>query len=127
MSDFWLIDQIRSRVFVVELPGMTRQHETDLVRSCRRLARTASAAGVPLTVAWSQLGQYIKKTTPARPSPRVARCDQEPGSVLLPLRLRPSLDDRRQSGQHFALDRRVACSGTRFPSQSRTIPKPTNT
>ena len=63
MSDFWLIDQIRSRVFVVELPGMTRQHERYLVRSCRRLARTASAAGVPLTVAWSQLGQYIERAT----------------------------------------------------------------
>ena len=26
MSDFRLVDQIRTRVFVVELPGMTRQN-----------------------------------------------------------------------------------------------------
>ena len=64
MSDFWLVDQIRARVFVVELPGMTRQHERYLVRSCRRLACAARAAGVPLAVAWSQLGQYIERTTP---------------------------------------------------------------
>ena len=64
MSDFWLIDQIRSRVFVVELPGMTRQNERYLVKSCRRLASTASAAGVPLAVAWSQLGHYIERTAP---------------------------------------------------------------
>ena len=37
MSDFWLVDQIRARVFVVELPGMTRQSERRLVKSCRRL------------------------------------------------------------------------------------------
>jgi hypothetical protein len=63
MSDFWLVDRIRSRVFVVELPGMTRQNERYLVKSCRRLARNASAAGVPLAVAWSQLGQYIERAT----------------------------------------------------------------
>ena len=63
MSDFWLVDRIRSRVFVVELPGMTRQSERYLVKSCRRLTRNASAAGVPLVVAWSQLGQYIERAT----------------------------------------------------------------
>ena len=69
MSDFWLVDRIRSRVFVVELPGMTRQNERYLVKSCRRLARNASAAGVPLVVAWSQLGQYIERATlPSAPS-----------------------------------------------------------
>ena len=62
MSDFWLVDQIRSRVFVVELPGMTRHSERYLIESCRRLARAASAAGVPLAVAWSQLGRYIERT-----------------------------------------------------------------
>jgi hypothetical protein len=64
MSDFWLVDRIRTRVFVVELPGMTRQHERYLVKSCRKLARNAIAAGIPVAVAWSQLGQYIERITP---------------------------------------------------------------
>lgn len=63
MSDYWLVDRIRSRVFVVELPGMTRRGERNLVKSCRGLARNASAAGVPLGVAWNQLGQYIERAT----------------------------------------------------------------
>jgi hypothetical protein len=63
MSDFWLVDRIRSRVFLVELPGMTRHNERYLVKNCRRLARNASAAGVPLVVVWSQLGQYIERAT----------------------------------------------------------------
>ena len=64
MSDFWLVDQIRARVFVVELPGMTRQSERRLVKSCRRLVSAARAAGVPLSVAWCQIGQYIERMTP---------------------------------------------------------------
>ncbi len=63
MSDFRLVDQIRTRVFVVELPGMTRQNERYLVKSCRSLARTAGAAGVPLAVAWNHIAQYIERTT----------------------------------------------------------------
>ena len=64
MSEFWLVDQIRSRVFVVELPGMTRQRERYLVKSCRGLIRAARAAGVPVAVAWSQLGLFIDRTAP---------------------------------------------------------------
>jgi hypothetical protein len=63
MSDYWLVDRIRSRVFVVELHGMTRRGERNLVKSCRSLARNASLSGVPLAVAWSQLGQYIERAT----------------------------------------------------------------
>jgi len=54
-------DQIRSRVFVVHLPGMTRERERVLIRRCHLLARTARAAGVPLTVAWSMLGHRIER------------------------------------------------------------------
>ncbi len=64
MKDYWLVDQIRSRVFVVPLPGMTLQRERHLVKSCRRLARAASAAGVPLAEAWNDLGHYIERTSP---------------------------------------------------------------
>ncbi len=61
MKDLLLTDRIRSRVFVVKLPGMTCQSERHLVTSCRKLARAATAAGVPLAVAWSQLGQSIER------------------------------------------------------------------
>ena len=46
-----------------------------------------------------------------RPSPRVARRDQVARAVLVPLRLRPSPGERRQPGQHLALDRREAHVG----------------
>lgn len=55
-----LTDQIRSRVFVVHLPGMTRDRERVFIRRCLLLAGTARAAGVPLTVAWSMLAQTIE-------------------------------------------------------------------
>ena len=38
-------------------------------------------------------------------------CHQEPRPVLVQLRLRPSPGDRRQPGQHLALDRREAGLG----------------
>ena len=40
-----------------------------------------------------------------RSSSRVARRDQVARAVLVPLRLRPPPGERRQPGQHFALDR----------------------
>jgi hypothetical protein len=61
MREPYLTDQIRSRVFVVPLPGMTLDRERVLIRRCRLLARTALAAGVPLTVAWNMLGQRIER------------------------------------------------------------------
>jgi hypothetical protein len=61
MHEPLLTDQIRSRVFVVRLPGMTCDRERVLIRRCHLLARTALAAGVPLTVAWSMLGQRIDR------------------------------------------------------------------
>jgi hypothetical protein len=65
MHEPWLTDQIRSRVFVVRLPGMTCERERTLIRRCLVLARTALAAGVPLGVAWNMLGQLIERV-PAR-------------------------------------------------------------
>lgn len=61
MHEPWLTDQIRSRVFVVRLPGMTCERERVLIRRCSLLARTATAAGVPLTVAWNMLGHRIER------------------------------------------------------------------
>ena len=63
----------------------------------------------------------------ARPSPRVARRHQEPRPVLVPLRLRPSFGDRRQPGQHLALDRRKAGVGPgrrtdHEPHRSQSVP-----
>ncbi len=49
----------------------------------------------------------------ARSSPRMAERDQEPRPVLVPFRLRTSSGDRRQSGQHLALDGREAGVGCR--------------
>lgn len=55
------VDQVQYRVFVVELPGMTRQREQSLIRSCQSLARSAAAAGIPLVEAWRPLGQLIER------------------------------------------------------------------
>ena len=98
MSDFWLVDQIRCRVFVVELPGMTRQHEQYLVKSCRRLARAASTTGVPLAVAWNQLGQFIEKTA------RRIRTEQERETfVAIMQRVRDELfREREEPGRGVA-------------------------
>jgi hypothetical protein len=61
MRDFWLVDQIRSKVFVVELPGMTRRTERRLVQSCHGLVRVSRAAGIPLADAWSPLCWCIER------------------------------------------------------------------
>jgi phosphoglycolate phosphatase-like HAD superfamily hydrolase len=61
MSEFWLVDQIRSRVFLVALPGMTRRRERDLVKSFRKMTRSARASGVPLGEAWSAVGGFVER------------------------------------------------------------------
>jgi hypothetical protein len=61
MSEFWLVDQIRSRVFVVALPGMTRRRERDLVKRFRKMTQTALASGVPLVEAWSEVGGFVER------------------------------------------------------------------
>ena len=61
MSEFWLVDQIRSRVFVVTLPGMTRRRERDLVKSFRKMTQTALASGVPLVEAWSEISGFVER------------------------------------------------------------------
>lgn len=58
------IDFIRARVFVVSLPGMSRQRERLFINHCRRLAVTARSAGVPLAVAWNLLAQRIDRLVP---------------------------------------------------------------
>ncbi|WP_165070351.1 hypothetical protein [Paludisphaera rhizosphaerae] len=58
------IDHIRARVFVVSLPGMTHQRERLFIAHCRRLARTAMAAGVPMGVAWGLISQRIERLAP---------------------------------------------------------------
>jgi hypothetical protein len=63
MSDCGFVDRIRVRVFVVQLPGMTRDRERFLIRNCRKLAENALATGVPLAVAWSLVGQFIDRVT----------------------------------------------------------------
>ena len=42
------VEFMRSRVFVTELPWMTRRREQTLIRNCQALARNARAAGIPL-------------------------------------------------------------------------------
>lgn len=59
MHDRRLIEQIRFRVFVVSLPGMTPERERILIRRCYGLARVATEVGVSLTDAWTMLGQRI--------------------------------------------------------------------
>lgn len=54
-----MIEQVRFRVFVVSLPGMTPERERILIRRCCGLARMATEAGVTLTDAWMMLGQRI--------------------------------------------------------------------
>ncbi len=61
MSEFWLVDQIRSRVFVVALPGMTRRRERDLVKSFRMMTRSALVTGVPLVEAWGAAGGFVER------------------------------------------------------------------
>jgi hypothetical protein len=61
MRERWLLDRIRARVFVVGLPGVTPRHEVDLVQSCHRLIRSALGAGVPLAIAWGQVGSFVER------------------------------------------------------------------
>ncbi|MDG3005156.1 hypothetical protein [Paludisphaera mucosa] len=43
---------------------MTSERERVFINHCRRLARTAMAAGVPLTVAWGVIAQRADRMTP---------------------------------------------------------------
>ena len=61
MGEFGLIDRIRTRVFLVSLPGMTPQRERLLIRSCRRLVANARAKGLPLTTAWCPVSQLVER------------------------------------------------------------------
>jgi hypothetical protein len=63
MGDFVLIDRIRSRVFLVPLPGMTPRHERFLIRNCRRLANNARAEGLPLPSAWGPVSLLMERVT----------------------------------------------------------------
>jgi hypothetical protein len=63
MVDYGFVDRIRIRVFVVELPGMTRERERLLIKRCGSLVENALAAGVPLAVVWSTVGQLIDRVT----------------------------------------------------------------
>jgi hypothetical protein len=63
MSDYRFVDRVRSRVFLVTLPGMTPQRERFLIRNCRRLAASARAKGLPLSAAWSPVGQLIERAS----------------------------------------------------------------
>ena len=86
MSEFRMVDRIRSRVFVVELPGMTARNERFLIRRCRELARSALAAGVPLGVAWSQVSEFVNRAS------RRLRTEQERETfVAIMQRLRDEL------------------------------------
>jgi len=59
MHDRRLIEQIRFRVFVVSLPGMTAERERTFIRRCHGLARMAMEVGLALADAWMMLGQRI--------------------------------------------------------------------
>ena len=59
MHDRRLIEQVRFRVFIVGLPGMTPDRERNFIRRCCGLARTAREVGLSLTEAWGMLGQRI--------------------------------------------------------------------
>jgi hypothetical protein len=61
MTELCFTDQIRCRVFVVRLPGMTCERERVLIRRCLMLAHAAKRAGVPLAVAWGMLGHCIER------------------------------------------------------------------
>jgi hypothetical protein len=68
MSEFRLVDRIRSRVFLVELPGMTPHRERHLIRSCRRLVASAIDTGVPPAAAWSVIRQFVERATARMPT-----------------------------------------------------------
>lgn len=61
MREAYSTDQIRPRVFVAPLPGMSLDRERALIRRCRLLARTTLEAGMPLAVAWSMIVQQVER------------------------------------------------------------------
>jgi hypothetical protein len=63
MGDLALVDRIRSRVFLVPLPGMTPQRERFLIRNCRRLVASARAKGLPLPAAWGPVRLLVDRVT----------------------------------------------------------------
>ena len=62
MVDHGFVDRIRIRVFLTELPGMTRDRERRLIHRFGRLVESALAAGVPLAVTWNTVAQLIERT-----------------------------------------------------------------
>ena len=86
MSEFRLVDRMRSRVFVVGLPGMTPRNERFLIRRCRELARSAVAAGIPVGAAWSHINEFVDRAS------RGLRSEQERETfVAIMQRLRDEL------------------------------------
>jgi hypothetical protein len=63
MVDHGFVDRIRIRVFLTELPGMTRDHERRFIHRFRRMVESALAAGIPLAVIWNTVGQLIDRIT----------------------------------------------------------------
>jgi hypothetical protein len=61
MVDHGFVDRIRIRVFLTELPGMTRDRERRLIHRFRQLVQSALAAGVPLAVTWGTVSQLIDR------------------------------------------------------------------
>lgn len=59
MHDRRLIEQIRFRVFIVSLPGMTADRERSFIQRCCGLAKVAKDLGLSLADAWTMLGQRI--------------------------------------------------------------------
>ena len=61
MVDHGFVDRIRIRVFLTELPGMTRDRERRLIHRCRRLVESAREADIPLAVVWNTVGHLIDR------------------------------------------------------------------
>lgn len=59
MHDRRLIEQVRFRVFIVGLPGMTPERERTFIQRCCRLASMAMEVGISLADAWRMLSQRI--------------------------------------------------------------------
>jgi hypothetical protein len=43
---------------------MSVRGERFLIQSCRKMTRSAIAAGVPVTEAWSQVAHFVERTIP---------------------------------------------------------------
>jgi hypothetical protein len=61
MVDYGFVDRVRIRVFLTELPGMTRDRERRLILRCRRLVESAREADIPLAVVWNTVGHLIDR------------------------------------------------------------------